>query len=483
MRASTATRSRATGSRTPSATPSCWPTPSTTISRTGSRGPRPVAPTTSPARARWARSSRSRRPSPASPASTASWLCRKSSATRSSASPSSSPPGRPITRRSSRSPDPSTHQHGKARHDPHHLGRRQRAVGQQGSGRRLAHGPQPGPHRCDAANHRRGLADARGPAAAALRSGWTAQPDRPHRAGRPDLGHRRRGRGGRPGRRPGDQHLRPGELPRPARRWCASGVHRHLHVPHRERTGPRDLAQRRRPRSGAPARCHPHAAPPGRLLTRPSLTRPSLTRRRRPAPPSSTKGTTMSTITTTERPIRNGVDTRALFATLDAVKEAPELAAFQFRASNTWVSGTHSVSTIDGYHGAGMERGRDGGFGYHADHPPVLTGSDAGPTPVEFLLHALAACLTAGLVNIAAARGVTLTSVTSTVTGDIDLLGILGLDLAVRNGYSKITVALTVEGEASPDEIAALVERSRQRSAVYDLLTNGTAVEIEVNAS
>jgi uncharacterized OsmC-like protein len=113
----------------------------------------------------------------------------------------------------------------------------------------------------------------------------------------------------------------------------------------------------------------------------------------------------------------------------------------------------------------------------------VLTGSDQGPTPVEFLLHALAACLTAGLVNIAAARGVALTSVTSTVTGDIDLLGILGLDLAVRNGYSKITVALTVEGEASPDEIAALVERSRQRSAVYDLLTNGTAVEIEVNAS
>ena len=126
--------------------------------------------------------------------------------------------------------------------------------------------------------------------------------------------------------------------------------------------------------------------------------------------------------TTTAPSTRNGVDTSALFSTLDAVKAQPELAKFQFRATNTWLLGTHNVSTIDGYYGAGQELGRDGGFRFDADHPPVLTGSDHGPTPVEFLLHALAACLTAGLVNIAAARGVTLTSVSSTVTGDIDLL-------------------------------------------------------------
>ena len=143
-----------------------------------------------------------------------------------------------------------------------------------------------------------------------------------------------------------------------------------------------------------------------------------------------------TTATTTASATRNGVDTTALFATLDAVKAQPELAKFQFRATNTWVLGTHNVSTIDGYYGAGQELGRDGGFRFDADHPPVLTGSDHGPTPVEFLLHALAACLTAGLVNIASARGVTLTSVSSTVAGNIDLLGILGLDRDVRNGYS-----------------------------------------------
>ncbi|WP_369134630.1 OsmC family protein [Modestobacter sp. I12A-02662] len=179
----------------------------------------------------------------------------------------------------------------------------------------------------------------------------------------------------------------------------------------------------------------------------------------------------------------NGVDTHALLTTREAVREHPELAKFQFRATNDWISGTHNRSTIDGYFGAGQELDRSGGFTFDADHPRVLTGEDNGPTPVEFLLHALAACLTAGLVNIASARGITLTKVSSTVTGDIDLLGILGLDRDVRNGYSGIRIAMTVEGDASAEELAGLVERSRRRSAVFDVLTNGTSVDIEVRTA
>ena len=110
----------------------------------------------------------------------------------------------------------------------------------------------------------------------------------------------------------------------------------------------------------------------------------------------------------------------------------------------------------------------------------MLVGTNQGPTPVEFLLHAIAACLTSGLANIAAARGITLRRVSSTVEGDIDLLGILGLSDEVRNGYRQIRVHFDVEGDASPEELAALVERSRRRSAVYDVLVNGTDVQIDV---
>jgi uncharacterized OsmC-like protein len=184
---------------------------------------------------------------------------------------------------------------------------------------------------------------------------------------------------------------------------------------------------------------------------------------------------------TETRPARNGVDVPTLFATLDAVKAAPQIADFQFRARNTWVSGTHSRTSIQGFFGAGKEdESRTEAFVHDADHPPVLVGGNNGPTPVEYLLHAIAACLTAGLANIAAARGVTLHRVESTVEGDIDLLGILGLSHEVRNGYRQIRVHFLVEGDGTPQELAALVEQSRARSAVYDVLTAGTDVLIDV---
>jgi uncharacterized OsmC-like protein len=186
-------------------------------------------------------------------------------------------------------------------------------------------------------------------------------------------------------------------------------------------------------------------------------------------------------MTTTETPTRNGVDTATLFATLDAVKAAPQAAQFQFRAANTWISGTHNRSSIDGYFGVGEERNHVRTFTFDSDHPAVLVGQDNGPTAAEYVLSALASCLTAGLVNIAAARGVTLTEVRSTVTGNIDLNGLLGLDPAVRNGYQDITVTFTVKGDAPAEELAALVERSRARSAVFDVLTRPVPIAIEVH--
>ena len=186
-------------------------------------------------------------------------------------------------------------------------------------------------------------------------------------------------------------------------------------------------------------------------------------------------------MTMTEHNRTNGVDTATLFATIDAVKAAPEAAQFKFRASNRWVSGTHSQGTMYGYFGVGEERSHEQAFTYDVDHPKVLVGQDKGPTPVEYVLHALAACLTAGLANIAAARGVELTEVTSTVEGDIDLNGILGLDPHVRNGFQQIRVSFDIKGSAPAEKLRELVERSQARSAVFDIITNAVPVSIEVN--
>jgi uncharacterized OsmC-like protein len=193
--------------------------------------------------------------------------------------------------------------------------------------------------------------------------------------------------------------------------------------------------------------------------------------------------TTTSTQAKQPRPVpqpRNGVDTTALFATIGAVKAQPELGKFQFRARNRWIAGTHSQTTIEGFYGAGGERAHKQRFVLDGDHPAVLTGADNGPTPVELVLAALASCLMAGLGNIAAARGITLSEVEATLEGDIDLRAILGLTDEVRNGYQNIRVAFRVHGNAPPEKLRELVEQSRARSAVFDILTNGVPIDITV---
>jgi uncharacterized OsmC-like protein len=190
----------------------------------------------------------------------------------------------------------------------------------------------------------------------------------------------------------------------------------------------------------------------------------------------------MSHDTLTRAPL-NGVDVPTLFATIDAVRAQPAAAAFQFRAVNRWQRGTHSQTTIHGFFGTGQELEHRRAHTLDADHPEVLVGTDEGPSPVEYLLHGLAACLTAGIGNVASARGVTLHEVESRVEGDIDLRGLLGLDDDVRNGFQRIRVAFRIVGEASDEELRGIVERSRARSAVFDIVTNGVPVDIAVETA
>jgi uncharacterized OsmC-like protein len=167
-----------------------------------------------------------------------------------------------------------------------------------------------------------------------------------------------------------------------------------------------------------------------------------------------------------------------LFATINAVAAQPELAKFQFRVTNRWQSGTHSRTRVQSFSGAGGDQMRDTEFIFDADHPKVLVGSDKGPTPVEFLLMGLASCITAGIANISAARGINLTEVESSVQGDIDLRGILGISNEVRNGYQQVRVNFRIKGDAPAEKLREIVEQSRKRSAVFDVLTKGVPVEV-----
>ena len=178
---------------------------------------------------------------------------------------------------------------------------------------------------------------------------------------------------------------------------------------------------------------------------------------------------------------RNGVDTEKMFATLDLIKAQPELARFQFRATNLWIDGAHNRSTIKGFYAAGGEdASREVEWELDAGEPAILLGTDTGPNPAEYLLHALAACLTTSIVYVAAARKVPLRSVESTLAGDMDVRGALGVDSEPRNGFDRIAVSFRVTGDAPAEKLREVVERATARSAVYDMVTNGVPVAMEV---
>lgn len=179
--------------------------------------------------------------------------------------------------------------------------------------------------------------------------------------------------------------------------------------------------------------------------------------------------------------VNNGVNVEALLAARQALTEAPQAAKFKWRASCKWQNGTHSRSTVQGFHGLGEEHKHKTEFTFDADHPEVFASEDLGATPIEFVLVGLASCLMAGVASVAQNRGIQLRSVEAQLEGSMDIQGILGIDKEVRNGYDDIKVKFNIDADATQQELEALVAQSQKRSAVYDVVTNPTNVTVEVN--
>ncbi len=176
----------------------------------------------------------------------------------------------------------------------------------------------------------------------------------------------------------------------------------------------------------------------------------------------------------------NGVNLEAILGARAALSEAPAAAQFEWRAESEWVSGTHTRTTMERFFGLGEEQSHREAFVFDTDHPEIFASEDHGPTPAEMVLVALAGCLGAGIATVAANRGIELRSVKASVSGDMDLQGIMGIDRNVRAGYSGISVRYEIDADATQEELESLVDQSRKRSAVFDVVTNGVPVEIEV---
>ncbi len=180
----------------------------------------------------------------------------------------------------------------------------------------------------------------------------------------------------------------------------------------------------------------------------------------------------------------NGVNVSQLFSTIDAIDGSPRLAKFKFRAENKWINGGHNRSTIQNFSRAGQEdTSRKQPMVLDSDEPSVLLGDDNGANPVEFVLHAMASCLTVSLIYHAAAKGIKLDEVESRLEGSLDLRGFLGLSADVRNGYENIQVTFRIKADASEERLQELCELAQKRSPVFDMVTNSVPVTVALEKS
>lgn len=189
------------------------------------------------------------------------------------------------------------------------------------------------------------------------------------------------------------------------------------------------------------------------------------------------KATKERPITTQVRNERNGVDLNVLQETIDAIQNDPEMGRAQFRATNAWIEGTRNRTRISGFYGAKQEIAHDSEFRLQADEPALLAGTDNNPNPVEHLLNALASCVTTSMVAHAAVRGIEIESLESTLEGDIDLRGFLGLDPDVPKGYTNIRI--TFKARTDRKNLKKLRELA-EYSPVYNSLMEGVKVDLEV---
>lgn len=175
----------------------------------------------------------------------------------------------------------------------------------------------------------------------------------------------------------------------------------------------------------------------------------------------------------------NGLDVEQMTQTVDALRNDPSLAEFEFRARNRWIDGGENRSTIQSFYGAGAEdTSRDEPFVFTNGEPPVLLGDNEGANPVEFLLHALAGCVTTTTVLHATARGINIRSIATELRGTIDLQGLLALD-DVHAGYRDITIEMEIEADCSDAEIEALLETARGHSPVCTTVCRPVPVTIK----
>lgn len=173
----------------------------------------------------------------------------------------------------------------------------------------------------------------------------------------------------------------------------------------------------------------------------------------------------------------NGIAVVELHGAIKALRDDPSLGKASFRATNRWQGGALNETVIGDFYCQGQEQRHKKTLVLQNDEADALLGDDDAPNPVEFILHALAGCVTTTTVYHAAAHGIHIDALETTLEGDLDLQGLMQTDPSVPSGYQNIRVSMKIKSNADPEQIK-LLENFFSFSPVFDTLTRAIPVQV-----
>lgn len=175
----------------------------------------------------------------------------------------------------------------------------------------------------------------------------------------------------------------------------------------------------------------------------------------------------------------NGIDTQALYDTIDAIKADPKKASCKFFATTMWQQGTISKTNVSHYELGGEDIPQD--YTILVDEPSALLGADSAPNPQMVLYAALNTCVLNTFIVNAAAKGIRIDSLEFELEGELDLRGFLGIDESVNPGYDSLTMLCRVTGNGSEEQYQECLEAGTKYSPNFQTISKAVKINYRLD--
>lgn len=169
----------------------------------------------------------------------------------------------------------------------------------------------------------------------------------------------------------------------------------------------------------------------------------------------------------------NGINVPALKSYIEEVKQNSESAMIDYKVNLQWQGGTKSKVTTKGIQLGDQSLERN--FSFIIDEPKQILGENTNPTPQEYLLGGMGACMVVGYSVGASVMGITLDKLEIDLEAGLDLRGFLEVNPEAPVGFKDVKYTIRVKGNGTKEQYEKIhqtvIKASPNRATIADAIT------------